>query len=229
QGGWHNTLGNYLLVRNSDAHAWAEIWLHRRGWVRVDPTAAVSPDRVQRGTGGGSGGATAGEWWRNLRNHLDVVNRLWTQTIVQFNAMRQQSLLTPFGIDKASRRDLVLALATLVGLVLAGATLWVIRSGRRRVSDPLDEAWKTLRSKAARAGITDLAAEGPLDYRARLVAAHVDAAARLVDDFIELRYAHVEPPAERVLAFVDAVKQLRLPRTPRKDEHQRRNVAPPRP
>lgn len=229
QGGWHNRLGNYLLVRNSDAHAWSEVWLAGRGWVRVDPTAAVSPERVQRGGDSSSSGSAAGDLWRNLRNQFDVVNRLWTQTIVQFNTLRQQSLLTPFGIDKASRRDLVLALAVLVSLVLAAATLWVIRTGRRRGGDPLDEAWRRLRAKAARAGVTDLAGEGPLDYRARLTAAKADAAARLADDFIELRYAHVEPPAERVRAFVDAVKQIRLPRAPRKDQHRQRNAAVPRP
>src|SRR3546814_1255653 len=45
-GGYHNRYGDYWLVRRSDAHAWAEVWLEGRGWVRVDPTAAVPPDRT---------------------------------------------------------------------------------------------------------------------------------------------------------------------------------------
>ena len=49
QGGEFNPLGGYLLVRQSDAHAWSEIWLDDRGWVRVDPTAAVAPERIERG------------------------------------------------------------------------------------------------------------------------------------------------------------------------------------
>jgi transglutaminase-like putative cysteine protease len=40
-GGWYNPLGDYLLVRQSDAHAWAEVWLADEGWTRVDPTAAL--------------------------------------------------------------------------------------------------------------------------------------------------------------------------------------------
>ena len=49
QGGEFNPLGGYLLVRQSDAHAWSEIWVAGRGWLRVDPTAAVAPDRIERG------------------------------------------------------------------------------------------------------------------------------------------------------------------------------------
>src|SRR3546814_5956627 len=45
-GGYRNPLGDYWLVRRSDAHAWAEVWLDGRGWVRVDPTAAVAPERI---------------------------------------------------------------------------------------------------------------------------------------------------------------------------------------
>ena len=55
QGGWWNELGNYLLVRNSDAHAWAEVWMAGRGWVRVDPTAAVSPARMTLGAAAAAG------------------------------------------------------------------------------------------------------------------------------------------------------------------------------
>ncbi len=229
QGGWHNPLGDYLLVRNSDAHAWAEVWLAGRGWVRVDPTAAVSPERVQRGADGRGGSGDGDGWWRNLRNQLDVVNRLWTQTIVQFNALRQQSLLTPFGIDKANRHDLLLALAVIVSLVLGAATLWVVRTGRARRGDPLDEAWRALQAKGLRAGFALRAGEGPIDYRQRLRDAGVDAAAVLVDEFVTLRYAHAEPPAERVRDFVASVRALRLPRAPRKVEHRQRNLTVPRP
>jgi transglutaminase-like putative cysteine protease len=55
QGGYFNTLGNYLLVRQSDAHAWSEVWLKGRGWVRVDPTGAVSPQRVELGAQAAAG------------------------------------------------------------------------------------------------------------------------------------------------------------------------------
>ncbi|RTK99023.1 MAG: transglutaminase domain-containing protein, partial [Neisseriaceae bacterium] len=47
-GGELNPVGGYLIVRQSDAHAWAEVWLGNAGWQRVDPTAAVAPARVQQ-------------------------------------------------------------------------------------------------------------------------------------------------------------------------------------
>lgn len=46
QGGEVNE--DYLIVRQSNAHAWAEVWLGNAGWVRIDPTHAVAPDRVEQ-------------------------------------------------------------------------------------------------------------------------------------------------------------------------------------
>ena len=219
QGGWYNRLGDYLLVRNSDAHAWAEVWLEDRGWVRVDPTAAVSPARIERGAAAAAVDAeswAAGEWLRELRNRLDVVNRMWTQTIVQFNVLRQQSLLTPFGIDRAEQKDLVLALATSVGILLLVATAWVLRSGRRRSVDPLDEGWRQLCATLARRGITSRDEEGPLDLKRRACAG-IDAAdvrttlGRLIDEYIALRYATSSAEPERVRAFASATREFRVP------------------
>lgn len=227
QGGWYNPLGDYLLVRNSDAHAWAEVWLEGRGWVRVDPTAAVSPARVERGGGAvgeASGGWGAAEWLRDLRNRLDVVNRLWTQTIVQFNSLRQQSLLTPFGIDRAEQKDLVLALAVSVALLLLAATAWVLRSGRRDRVDPIDAAWQNLREKLARHGVATRDDEGPLALRQRVLPAlgpdgPRQRVADLFDRYIALRYAEPSPEPERALAFASAVRELRLPRAVRKTRY----------
>ncbi len=218
QGGWVNDVGNYLLVRNSDAHGWSEVWLAGRGWVRVDPTAAVSPARIERGAAAvhGSNGWFGSEWLLDVRNRLDVVNRLWTQTIVQFNALRQQSLLTPFGIDKAGRRDLVLALAVIVAIVLAIATAWVLRAGRRREGDLLDAGWMELQRRLARLGIASRRDEGPRDFlaRVRTQLADAEAGARigaLVGRYVELRYACVDAPTEAVRDFVRDVRKLRLP------------------
>src|SRR5690606_25782031 len=49
QGGTLNPVGGYVIVRQRDAHAWAEVWLGEKGWVRVDPTAAVAPNRILGG------------------------------------------------------------------------------------------------------------------------------------------------------------------------------------
>jgi transglutaminase-like putative cysteine protease len=220
QGGWWNQLGQYLLVRQSDAHAWSEVWLENRGWVRVDPTAAVSPARIESGAAAVNGNQAWFEssWLFDLRNRLDVVNRLWTQTIVQFSALRQKSLLTPFGIDQAEQGDLLLALACIVAFVMLIATIWVLRTGRVTHGDALDASWTRLRRTLAKRGIEPRSDEGPLDYLVRLQVRFPGAEARirladLVKSYVELRYATREPPAERVRVFARAVRELRLPRT----------------
>ncbi|MGP1667771.1 MAG: transglutaminase family protein, partial [Rhodanobacter sp.] len=91
QGGYWNAAANYLLVRNSDAHAWSEVWLAGRGWVRVDPTAAVRPERVSLGATAAAGnqlGWYRSSWLHGFRNRWDVVNRWWNQGVVGFDALR---------------------------------------------------------------------------------------------------------------------------------------------
>ncbi|WP_440222740.1 transglutaminase TgpA family protein [Dokdonella sp. MW10] len=219
QGGWMNQGSGYLLVRQSDAHAWSEVWLESRGWVRVDPTAAVSPERIERGAPAANrdAGWFGSEWWLEARNRLDVVNRLWTDTIVQFNALRQRSLLTPFGVRDADQGDLLRVLACVVAVVLGLATWWVMRSPRDVRGDALDAAWRRLQRRALRRGLDARDGEGPLDWleraRARIVdATTADRLAAIVRDYVTLRYAHAEPPPEQVDAFARAVRELKLPR-----------------
>lgn len=219
QGGWQNDSANYLLVRQSDAHAWAEVWLDGRGWVRVDPTAAVSPARIEDGASAVNRGDSwlDSAWLLDMRNRLDVVNRVWTQTIVQFNALRQSSLLTPFGKPRISQSDLLLLLASFIALVLLVATVWVLRAGPQAQGDALDAAWRKLQRKLARAGMVTRNTEGPLDALARVFAHVGDAPLRaqiaaIVERYVGLRYAQQQPPAEHVQAFERAVRELRVPR-----------------
>ena len=218
QGGWWNTLGNYLLVRQSDAHAWSEVWLQGRGWVRVDPTAAVNPVRIEAGAAAASGDNSwlSASWLLEMRNRLDVVNRLWTQTIVQFNALRQKSLLTAFGISSAEQSDLLLVLASIIALILIVATLWVLRSGSPPRGDALDLAWQTLRNRMARRGLAAHDDEGPLDYLQRIRSSTADSVDRqrlehLIKIYIELRYARRNAPTAEVQAFARTIRESGLP------------------
>lgn len=218
QGGWLNKSGNYLLVRNSDAHAWSEVWLAGRGWVRVDPTAAVSPIRIEQGAAAANDSDAwfGSSWLRDARNSLDIVNRLWTQTILQFNALRQKSLLTPFGIDDADQGQLLLLLACIVSLVMLIATFWVLRGGFAKKGDTLDQTWNRLRRRIARRGLTALDNEGPLDYLARIKThfptTQTEAIERLIQTYVHLRYAGVHVTAEQIDAFTRMTRELRLPR-----------------
>jgi protein-glutamine gamma-glutamyltransferase len=214
QGGYYNGVGDYLVVRQSDAHAWAEVWLQGRGWVRVDPTSAVSPERVELGARAAAGASAPwyqASWLLAMRNQFDLVNRIWNDAIVQFNVLRQQSLLTPFGIDKAEYGDLMVALIGISSLLLGVFAWWTLRSPRG-VVDPLDAAYVKLCRKVARAGAARAPAEGPAAFAQRIGTAGLRSAmlTDLFAQYVNLRYAYALPPSGAVHSFARGVAALRI-------------------
>lgn len=219
QGGYWNPLGHYLLVRRADAHAWAELWINGRGWVRFDPTGAVRPERVTLGAaaaaaGDGSGGGLFdAAWWRGARDRWDVVNQWWNQAVNGFDSLRQQGLLQPFGIRRAEVGDLALVLAVGFAVLVSGALGWALF--QRREGDALDASMQRLRRKLARAGVVRRAGEGPKHFLARAARAlpeHRNALERLSEVYLRSRYAHDKPPPELVILFRRGVDELKTRR-----------------
>ena len=213
QGGYWNDFAKYLLIRQSDAHAWSEVWLAGRGWVRVDPTAAVS--RVILASTGGAAddvGGGGGNWWMPWRNRMDVVNRWWGQTVVGFDALSQSHLFRPFGIEHATAQMLGVALAVTVFVALGlGALLATLRP-RTKPRDALAAAHTRLQRKLARIGIVRGHAEGPRDFYLRTTEALPESAAalgELATEYLCLRYAFPKPPPERTREFVRRVRHFR--------------------
>jgi transglutaminase-like putative cysteine protease len=214
QGGYWNKLGNYLLVRNSDAHAWSEVWLADRGWVRVDPTAAVRPERVSLGAAAAAGDQLdwyRRDWLQQFRNRWDIVNRWWDQGVVAFDALRQRGLLTPFGIRDTDTRTLGVLLAIGSSLFIAIGLAWALR--RRQPRDPLREALRVLEHKLARQRIVRRTGEGPQHYlsrAARALPTQRGQLTELMQQYLELCYASDEPAPESVHAFRRAVRDFRI-------------------
>ena len=214
QGGYWNKLGNYLLVRNSDAHAWSEVWLADRGWVRVDPTAAVRPERVSLGAAAAAGDQLdwyRRDWLQQFRNRWDIVNRWWDQGVVAFDALRQRGLLTPFGIRDTDTRTLGVLLAIGSSLFIAIGLAWALR--RRQPRDPLREALRVLEHKLARQRIVRRTGEGPQHYlsrAARALPTQRSQLTELMQQYLELCYASDEPAPESVHAFRRAVRDFRI-------------------
>ena len=122
--------------------------------MRIDPTAAVSPQRVDLGARAAAGASAPwyqADWLQSVRNQFDLVNRVWNNAIVQFNALRQQSLLTPFGVDNADfgQTD---GRARRSSTVLLVAVRVVGSAHAARRGDALDAAYESLRAKLAKAG-----------------------------------------------------------------------------
>jgi transglutaminase-like putative cysteine protease len=213
-GGYWSPLGAYLLVRNSDAHAWSEVWLAGRGWVRVDPTGAVRPGRVELGAAAAAGDQLAwyrDDWMQGLRNHWDIVNRWWDQGVVGFSALRQRGLLTPFGIRDTDTATLSVLLAIGSVLFVAIGLGWALL--RRQPRDALRGTLRELERKLARKGVVRQSGEGPQHYlgrAARALPGQRSELAMLMQCYLELRYAHDEPPPEPLRAFQRAVKDFRV-------------------
>lgn len=212
-GGQYNALGDYWLVLHSDAHAWNEVWLDGEGWVRIDPTAAVAPERVFSDLGAAS--RAAGErtraWWTQLGEIGDWIGHRWVSAVLQFNALRQREVLRPFGVPDANWRDLGLA------LVAAFATLslaWVALAlrGTHRSEDPLLRHWRLLGKRLAAAGVPRRHNEGPEEWLGR-AARSLPHEASTLDElrkrFIGLRYATSDPSAEAVAELRQKIRGYR--------------------
>ncbi|HEY0230654.1 MAG TPA: DUF4129 domain-containing protein, partial [Dokdonella sp.] len=177
--------------------------------------AAVSPSRIELGAAAANGnpGWEQADWLRDLRNQLDFANRLWTESVIRFDALRQKSMLTPFGISDANQGDLLLALSAVLGGAMLLATIWAMRSGAGTPGDALDRAWSQMARRLAGSGLGARANEGPLDWLQRLhgsAPALATQLAPLVDDYAALRYGADAPDPARIAAFVGAVRRWRL-------------------
>ncbi len=202
QGGEINTVGNYLTVRQADAHAWTEVWLADAGWVRIDPTAAVSPARVEAGVAAAVPQTEPlslllrGEyaWFRRARMTWDSVANSWNQAVLGYTHDRQRQLMQRAGIDDATWQSLVtvMFIATVIIVVLLAAL--TLRRLRVTRPDPVAAAYARFCERLARRGVQRHPSEGPETFRQRALAARPEFAPAIdaiTDLYVRLRYGRV--------------------------------------
>jgi transglutaminase-like putative cysteine protease len=213
QGGELNDVGSYYVVRQSDAHAWSEIWLAGKGWTRVDPTAAVAPSRIESGL---ESALAAGELPDFLRrrglsklNYIrlradvawDYLNVAWDRWVLGFSPEKQLELLSRFGLGDWQK--MVLALTVLLTAMMGVVGLVVLRQVRTAV--PADEAlrlWRRATRLLAARGLAQAPCEGPRDYAERVARERPELApamGRLAHAYVAARYCG-EQAAEGELA-----------------------------
>jgi transglutaminase-like putative cysteine protease len=212
-GGDLNQFGGYLIVRQAEAHAWVEIWIRDRGWIRVDPTSVVSPLRVDSGI---SAAVPSTDplpllvrdnfaLLRNLRLSWDYVANSWNQWVLGYTPERQRWLLSNVGIDNATWQKLAAALFILAGVIVAVFTVLALRQLKSRVRDPAKVAYLRFCDKLRRKGLPRAPAEGPVDYARRVAGLRPDltpAVAAITRLYVALRYG--------ASSGAEAVEELKL-------------------
>lgn len=230
-GGRQNPLGGYISVRQADAHAWTEVYLPRRGWVRVDPTAAVAPERVSMGLEESLSQEERERFFTQERSLLenwpwmnafwDNLSFQWYNLVLSYGAQRQLELLRSLGLDLrtvAGWLQLLVLVAVLLGAGVLSILVWQ-RHGLRRENTPADtlaSAYAQLCRRMAKAGVPRAPGMGPMDYQAQIADLRPDLAPetqRLLARYIALRYANPqslgESHATAAAAFLREVRQFK--------------------
>ena len=172
QGGEINPRGGYLIVRQSDAHAWTEV-LVDGAWRRIDPTAAVAPSRIESGLSR----AVADDepvplfarldagWLKNVQLAFDSLNHAWRRDVVGFNRDRQRELWRDLTLDRYAGWQIA-AIAGALLLAWAGITLAFAGFARTR-RERAQALWSEACLRLERAGLPRMPHEGPIAYAAR--------------------------------------------------------------
>lgn len=207
QGGEFNSMGGYFIVRQSDAHAWSEVWLEGRGWQRIDPTAAIAPERIERGLDAAISEQEEvpgrllrqSELLSQARMAWDAANTFWNDQVVQFGEVQQRWLLEKLNVKDPRWEYLgvamILALLGFFG-VLSAYLAWKFKPRSR---DPIAHVYEQLCRKLAKLGVPRLPHEGPNDYFARAALARPELAAQLTEAgavYVGLRYGPTPLPTQ---------------------------------
>ncbi len=215
QGGELNTsvlLGGHLTVRQSDAHAWSEVWLEDRGWVRLDPTGYVAPERIESGigealpelkTGFGSLPLLSG-----LRQTWDGVNHAWNDWVLGYGPSRQNNLMEALGVREPDAYKLVGLLAIALGVL--GAALYMVLEwrGRPPAPAPASRLYDRFCRRLAKRKLTRAPEEAPRDFARRVgerLPALAAQAREITELYLALRYL---PPDQAQGTLADLRREV---------------------
>ncbi len=174
QGGELNEEGNYLIVRQSDAHAWTEVWLDDIGWKRIDPTAAVSPDRIEKSLDAALDGTASFRFQQKnafigkLLFNWDNMQHQWNNWVLNYNQTKQSSFLKNLGLGIKSAADMVIALVVLMVLFTLSYALFSWYRNRPKNLIYYEQLFQQLLHKTRKAGVPIKLSESPSAYAIRL-------------------------------------------------------------
>lgn len=230
QGGEFNPVGNYLLLRHSDAHAWNEVWLEGQGWRRIDPTSWVAPERIEfgfdvsqnvsaRGTLSDDERLAAIENARNpgfftrlykfFKNHWDNINYEWDVWIISYSRDKQRGFFESLGFENVTKTGLFIALIFVVVMFFSSISFLLRR--QTLSTDPLLKLYQRFCIKLAKSGLQRMRWEGPFHYRDRAMEKFPDRAEliqKITDLFVHLRYGRQEVTRSRLNQLKNQIRKL---------------------
>ena len=223
QGGKRNPVDNYMIVRQSDAHAWTEVWLNDRGWVRVDPTAAVSPARIESGISDAGLEQTRlpailftdSSVIQQSRFILDSIHNSWNKWVIGYNQNTQKKLFNNMGVEEVDASKLVLWLViamTVFGIIAAG---FLLRKRSIKNTDKILFYYNDFCNKFKSQGLTRKPHESENEFLYKikqLLPDHARQAEIITNKYLQIRYN--EQTGKRYIDnFIRIVKGFKLQKT----------------
>ncbi len=223
QGGEYNPIADYVAVYQFDAHAWTEVWLEGEGWVRVDPTSAVAPERIRSGLESAvSGGEFLGDltlswlkyrqtlWITELRLQIAAISHYWDSWVVGYSPEVQVDLLTRF-LGDVDQKTIGMIMTGLFFGLLGLIGIGLLRKKSIMALSAVDKEFLRFSQLLEKEGLARHVGEGPGDYGRRIAAARPDlaaAATRVSEAYVQLNYA-VDDSSD-VSSLKQAVRAFRL-------------------
>ena len=222
QGGEINPIDNFLVIRQRDAHAWTEVWIEGKGWIRIDPTAAVAKERIEQGMSTVmpltmrsplliAQSQKLAELWQKLRNNLDALDNKWNLWILAYGPKLQKEFLAKLGMSSPDWQKMAAWLAASIGVVLLIISLFIFY--RRKHHDPIVRLYQKFCHKTTiKRGIS----EGPIDFANRLKQHYPDNGTEIdhiTQLYINLHYgnqsASIEQLKQAVNRFIPKLLKLK--------------------
>jgi transglutaminase-like putative cysteine protease len=214
QGGEVNPMGEYMIVRQADAHAWNEVWLPRRGWYRVDPTGAVAPERIEEGRSGAMFDGIGATWGLNAPSEFlyqltmtwDAMNTKWNEWILAYGPDNQGKFMEWLGMEDPDWRKMMLTLVIVVVLLTVLISVLLIMRYR---PPPKDDAARLYRKFTKATGVEPEIGETPFSYFIRLTrekSGVADKADDITSLYLDARYGPPEPAS--ITALQNAVSDF---------------------
>ncbi|PCI23228.1 MAG: transglutaminase [Piscirickettsiaceae bacterium] len=217
QGGIYNKLGNFYTVRQADAHVWVEVWLGKVGWVRVDPTAAIAPNRIEHSIDLSQQRFNSpiqflltppegiNKWLQELSWVVHSINYYWQNAVLAYGPEKQLDFLSNFGIGDWG--DMVIWLASLSGLILL-VSMGILFYIQRQRHDPVQKAYLSLCKKLSKKVGERQQHETASDYFELVIQQYPALSNELLTlrtQYLNTRYGHTE-----AIDFIASAKKLKF-------------------